>query len=60
MSTWQLQEAKGKFSEVVKQALSEGTQGITLRGEPVAVLELDTGRQPGSIRGNRRSAERTQ
>ena len=38
MKTWQLQEAKGKFSEVVKRALSEGPQGITLRGEPVAVL----------------------
>jgi len=38
MSTWQLQEAKGKFSEVVKRALSEGPQGITVRGEPVAVL----------------------
>lgn len=38
MTTWQLQEAKGKFSEVVKLALSEGPQGITVRGEPVAVL----------------------
>lgn len=38
MSTWPLQEAKAKFSEVVKRALSEGPQGITVRGEPVAVL----------------------
>ena len=38
MLTWQLQEAKGKFSEVVKRALSDGPQGITLRGEPVAVV----------------------
>lgn len=38
MSTWQLQEAKSKFSEVVKRALSEGPQGITVRGESVAVL----------------------
>lgn len=38
MSTWQLQEAKGKFSEVVKRALKEGPQDITVRGEPVAVL----------------------
>ena len=38
MATWQLQEAKSKFSEVVKRALSEGPQGITVRGEPVAVL----------------------
>ncbi len=38
MLTWQLQEAKGKFSEVVKRALSDGPQGITVRGEPVAVV----------------------
>ena len=38
MSTWQLQEAKSKFSEVVKRALKEGPQGITVRGEPVAVV----------------------
>ena len=38
MTTWQLQEARGKFSEVVKRALSEGPQGITVRGEPVAVV----------------------
>ena len=38
MSTWQLQEAKGKFSEVVKRALKEGPQNITVHGEPVAVL----------------------
>ena len=38
MVTWQLQEAKSKFSDVVKRALSEGPQGITVRGEPVAVL----------------------
>ena len=38
MSTWQLQEAKSKFSELVKRAQSEGPQGITVRGEAVAVL----------------------
>lgn len=38
MFTWQLKEAKGKFSEVVKRALRDGPQGITVRGEPVAVL----------------------
>jgi len=31
--TGQLPQAKGKFSEVVKRALSKGPQGITLRGE---------------------------
>ena len=38
MSTWQLQEAKGKFSELVKRARQEGPQDITVRGEPVAVM----------------------
>lgn len=38
MPIWQLHEAKSKFSEVVKRSVSEGPQGITVRGEPVAVL----------------------
>lgn len=38
MKAWQLQEAKGKFSEVVKRAQSQGPQNITVHGEPVAVL----------------------
>ena len=38
MKTWQLQEGKGKFSEVVKSAQSQGPQNITVHGEPVAVL----------------------
>ncbi len=38
MQTWQLQEAKGKFSEVVKRAQNQGPQNITVHGEPVAVL----------------------
>jgi len=38
MQTWQLQEAKSKFSEVVKRAQSQGPQNITLHGESVAVL----------------------
>ena len=35
--TWQLQEAKSKFSEVIKQA-AFAPQSITLRGDPVAVI----------------------
>jgi prevent-host-death family protein len=35
---WQLQEAKSRFSEVVKDAMSEGPQLITRHGEEVAVL----------------------
>ena len=38
MSTWQPQEAKSKFSDVVTRAQSEGPQGITVYGELVAVL----------------------
>jgi antitoxin Phd len=37
--TWQLQEAKNKFSEVVEEALTQGPQVITKRGvEAVIVL----------------------
>ena len=35
---WQLQEAKNRFSEVVKRARSEGPQTVTLRGERAAVV----------------------
>lgn len=38
MQTWQLQEAKAKFSEVVKRALNDGPQVITVRGEPAVVV----------------------
>lgn len=38
MRQWQLQEAKAKFSEVVKLATKEGPQEITMRGQPTAVL----------------------
>lgn len=39
MSTqWPLQEAKNRLSDVVKQALQQGPQVITLRGEPVVVV----------------------
>lgn len=35
---WQLQEAKNKLSQVVKQAQSAGPQIITLRGAETAVV----------------------
>lgn len=38
MQTWQLQEAKAKFSEVVKRAQIDGPQEITVRGEPAVVV----------------------
>jgi len=37
MQRWQLQEAKAKLSELVKQT-TLAPQSITLRGEPVAVV----------------------
>ncbi len=38
MHTWQLQEAKARLSEVVKQATQQGPQEITLRGEVAVVV----------------------
>jgi prevent-host-death family protein len=37
-STWQLQEAKNKLSEVIRRAREEGPQTITVRGEDAVVL----------------------
>ena len=37
-NTWQLQEAKSKFSEVIDKALKRGPQIITRRGKETAVL----------------------
>ena len=36
--TWQLQEAKSKFSQIVNLALSEGPQFVTRHGEDVVVI----------------------
>lgn len=36
--TWQLQEAKNKFSRVVENALNSGPQIITKRGVEVAIV----------------------
>lgn len=36
--TWQLAEAKNKFSEVVRLALEKGPQRITRRGEAVILV----------------------
>lgn len=38
MRTWQLQEAKNRFSEVVDKALHQGPQMITRRGVKTAVV----------------------
>ena len=37
-STWQLQEAKNRFSEVVNLAMTHGEQTITRHGKPVVVI----------------------
>jgi prevent-host-death family protein len=38
MKQWQLQEAKAKFSEVVRSATTDGPQAITLHGKAVVVI----------------------
>jgi prevent-host-death family protein len=38
MNTWQLQDAKNRFSELVNKALQEGPQTVTRRGEEVVVV----------------------
>lgn len=38
MQIWQLQEAKSRFSEMVKKAHDEGPQEVTVRGEPSVVV----------------------
>jgi len=38
MRTWQLQEAKSRFSELVELTLREGPQLITRRGEEAVVV----------------------
>ena len=37
-STWQLQEAKGNFSQLVKQAAAGEAQVVTVHGKPAAVV----------------------
>jgi len=42
-SSWPLQDAKARFSEVVDRALAEGPQRVTRRGrEAVVVVAADT------------------
>jgi prevent-host-death family protein len=37
-SIWQLQDAKARFSEVVKRAREHGPQHVSVRGEPAVVI----------------------
>ena len=42
MNTWQLQDAKNKFSQVVEEAMTNGPQMVTKRGvESVVVLSKE-------------------
>ena len=38
MKQWQLQDAKARFSEVVKNAVSQGPQNITVRGKTTVII----------------------
>ena len=38
MNTWQLQEAKSRFSEVVDLSLNHGPQMVTKRGQDAVVI----------------------
>jgi antitoxin Phd len=39
--TWKLEDAKAKFSEVVRRARDQGPQYVTVRGKPaVAVVDI--------------------
>ncbi len=43
---WQLQEAKNRFSEVVKKALNDGPQIVTKHGvETIVIMSVATYRQ---------------
>lgn len=47
--TWQLADAKNRFSEVVRRALKEGPQRVTRRREAVIILsETDYQRLAGT------------
>ncbi|QUD87321.1 type II toxin-antitoxin system Phd/YefM family antitoxin [Phenylobacterium montanum] len=39
---WKLEDAKARFSELVRRAHDEGPQAVTVRGRP-AVVVLDAG-----------------
>ena len=39
---WKLEDAKARFSEVVRRAQAEGPQRVTVRGRP-AVVVVDAG-----------------
>jgi prevent-host-death family protein len=40
-SDWQLQDAKARFSKLVKKAREQGPQHVTVRGAPPVVVNLE-------------------
>ena len=36
--TWKLEDAKARFSEVVRRAHTDGPQAVTVRGRPAVVI----------------------
>ena len=36
--SWQLQDAKNRFSEVVERAMKEGPQTVTRHGKPAVII----------------------
>ena len=38
MNSWQVQEAKARFSQLLRNAAEEGPQAITVRGRTAAVV----------------------
>ena len=55
MHAWQVQDAKARFSELLRSAASEGPQSITVRGRTTAVVisqdeyERLKGRKPSLV-----------
>lgn len=48
-ATWQVQEAKNRFSEVIDRALHDGPQVVTRHGKPVVrVVAVNDQAQAGS------------
>jgi prevent-host-death family protein len=44
---WQLQEAKNKLSEVIRRAVEEGPQTITVRGRDTVVVSAVSDKSKG-------------
>lgn len=54
-SYWQLQEAKARFSDVVRRAVEQGPQHVTVNGEERAVVV--SAREYDRLTGHRKGRE---